>query len=227
MKRNLFFLLLACLLSVAGYSQDTIVRSNGEKILCKITKEDSSAVYFKTKTNGRIINTFLKKDEIKSFEYDHSSAETRPDFGDRKMVVQLDLLLPTVGLETRVSNYNTLLISYHPALIFVKINNEPREVYVFHQLKLAYREFYNIEQRKYNKKRTDKFSGNFYSLSAIVGATAQLPNIFYTIGPTWGLQRNWGSGIHFLFEIGAGFTFPKTNPVGIGLIGDLKFGYAF
>jgi hypothetical protein len=51
-------------ISFSLFSQDKIVRTNGETISCKITKEDSTMVYFTFNKNGKNINTHLAKNEI-------------------------------------------------------------------------------------------------------------------------------------------------------------------
>ena len=73
MKKLLFLLIFAITTSFAGYSQDTIVRTNGAKIICKIQKEDSSSVYFSFKKTGVEIKTFINISEISSIRYSNGS----------------------------------------------------------------------------------------------------------------------------------------------------------
>lgn len=226
MKRNLIFLVFACLISVTGYSQDIIVRKNGDKVICKIQREDSTAVFFKVKKGGQEISTYLKKDQISSIKYGKKPDHTPVYFKDRDMALKFDLILPAIGLETKLINYNTLLLSYQPGIAFIHLNNEPAKTYIVSQFRLAYRKFYNIDKRELNEKRTDKFSGNFVSLSVLLAASSPISPSYVTIGTTWGLQRNWGGIVHFCFEIGAGYTRLQTGSSDLGLIGDLKLGVA-
>lgn len=70
MKKKLLFTLLVVFSSFTIYSQDTIVKTNGERVLCKILKEDSAAVFFTIKINDHKLNTYLNKSEIGSIKYD-------------------------------------------------------------------------------------------------------------------------------------------------------------
>jgi hypothetical protein len=49
--------------------QDTITKINGDKILCRIQKEDSTNVYISIRWNNQDINTYLPKNQIKSTGY--------------------------------------------------------------------------------------------------------------------------------------------------------------
>ncbi len=69
MRKLLFLMLFIFLSSLAVFSQDTIVRTNGEKVLCKIQKEDAMAVYFSVLRDGMYVSTFLNKSEIASLKY--------------------------------------------------------------------------------------------------------------------------------------------------------------
>ncbi len=72
MKSFLIFIFLLILTSAGIYSQDIITRTNGEKIVCRIEKEDSLTVYFISAFHGNEIHTKLDKSQIKSIEYEHS-----------------------------------------------------------------------------------------------------------------------------------------------------------
>ena len=51
------------------FSQDLIIKKSGEIVNCKITKEDSINVYLNMRINGRLISTYISKDQIKEFQY--------------------------------------------------------------------------------------------------------------------------------------------------------------
>jgi hypothetical protein len=53
-------------------AQDLIIKNDGEKILCKISKEDSINLYFRINWNDHPLNTFIKRDEVKSYSYDYN-----------------------------------------------------------------------------------------------------------------------------------------------------------
>jgi hypothetical protein len=69
MKTNLFFTLFIIFTCFTVYSQDTIVQTNGEKILCKVQREDSTKVFFTITKSNRVVSTYLNKSNITSVKY--------------------------------------------------------------------------------------------------------------------------------------------------------------
>lgn len=69
MKR-VVFLFIVCfnLFSSNIYSKDYIIRNNGQKIDCSITKEDSLNIYFKFYTNDNMVNTLISKSDVKEYK---------------------------------------------------------------------------------------------------------------------------------------------------------------
>lgn len=68
MKRFFLFFLLAISTNLVAFSQDTLVRVNGEKLICKVKNQDNNAVYFTLNKNGKKIDTFLNRSEIQSIK---------------------------------------------------------------------------------------------------------------------------------------------------------------
>jgi hypothetical protein len=51
-------------------AQDIVVRNSGDTIFCKITSVDDTKVFFDyAKKDGKIISTFVSRDELKEFRY--------------------------------------------------------------------------------------------------------------------------------------------------------------
>jgi hypothetical protein len=51
-------------------AQDIIVRTNSDTVFCKITSVDDTKIFFDfAKKDGKIINTFITRDEVKDFKY--------------------------------------------------------------------------------------------------------------------------------------------------------------
>lgn len=70
MKKTL--LLIAFLtLAFQSFSQDVITRTNGESIKCKITKTDSTTVFFDLLSNGSTVSTSLDRSKIKEIQYEN------------------------------------------------------------------------------------------------------------------------------------------------------------
>lgn len=79
MKQVIFFIVFAVLISHQAFSQDKIIKNNGDKIECKILNQDSTSVYFSTEVNGRNVNTFMNKSQIQSIEY-HEEQPVDPSY---------------------------------------------------------------------------------------------------------------------------------------------------
>ena len=95
MKRRIYFTLFVILTSLTAYSQDiqdTIIKTNGEKILCKIQKEDSASVYFSTTKDNQEIYTFLNRSSITSVRF--GAKQT----GQNQRVYKIDKTSIGIGL---------------------------------------------------------------------------------------------------------------------------------
>jgi hypothetical protein len=68
MKRLVLLLLIWCV-SILSFSQDEIITKNRIKINCKISKEDSTTVYFNYYNKGEELETYLNKNQIASYKY--------------------------------------------------------------------------------------------------------------------------------------------------------------
>ena len=67
--KNVLLLIITLSIPFYVFSQDLIIKSNGDKLDCKILKEDSLKLYFAFRKNGYNINTFISKNEIRSYSY--------------------------------------------------------------------------------------------------------------------------------------------------------------
>lgn len=81
MKHLALFLILTGFMPVLTFSQDIIVKTNGNEIPCRIIKEDSISYYFTIKSGDREVYTYLKKTEISHVKYGSTDYEinTEPD----------------------------------------------------------------------------------------------------------------------------------------------------
>jgi len=74
-KRVLTIIFLA--IALAGFSQDYIVKKDGGKIDCKITKEDSANVYITILLGGTNVNSEIKRKDIQSISYGNRNEQTK------------------------------------------------------------------------------------------------------------------------------------------------------
>lgn len=69
MKKILF--LFVFLLPLLAFSQDIIVRTNGQKIKCKVLRQDSTKVYLNyAANNGKMIETYIPLDQIDTIKHE-------------------------------------------------------------------------------------------------------------------------------------------------------------
>jgi hypothetical protein len=73
MKKTFFLLAFVVMSMSTVFSQDTIFRSNGTKIICKITGQDNSFVNYKILNNGRINTLSVSRSEITAVKYGSSN----------------------------------------------------------------------------------------------------------------------------------------------------------
>ena len=61
-------LLVLIFMQLLVHSQDLIILRNGDILNCKITKTDSLSVYYTIRKNDRKIDSFIEKNEIRSYQ---------------------------------------------------------------------------------------------------------------------------------------------------------------
>lgn len=89
--------------------------------------------------------------------------------------------------------------------------------------------YYNIQKRKNQGKRVDKFSGNYVGISfnKILSSWGSPDlELAASIAPVWGLQRNIGKSGYYNLGIGLGVNFWKDKTT-LLLGGSIALGFAF
>jgi len=56
------------------------------------------------------------------------------------------------------------------------------------------------------------------------GISSRLENSYY-LGPVWGIQRNYQSGIHLGLSIGGGFGIDSSSDIYFTGVGSFEFGF--
>lgn len=146
---------------------------------------------------------------------------------ESNVVLRLNFLFPSIELEMRAFNSNTIVLNYHPGYVWTKTNDEPTEFTMISQINGSFRYYYNIEKRRIQGKTLKKFSGNYISLYTNYVFENNITYAYEVVGPTWGIQRNYGKAFHFGLEFGAGLVLSNhkvTTPA--TLIADIKLGFS-
>jgi hypothetical protein len=227
MEKSVTIFLFFLILSLSGYSQDTIITVNNDHLVCKVISEDSSAFLINIHNNGKIKRTFINKSEVKSIILKKNEPKVKSSFYIRKFIVHLDLIIPSIGFETRLSDNTTFNLAYQPGLIRVIPENEKNMNYIINQFRGGFRFYKDLEKRFDEGLNTSKFSGSFFSIPIVIAMESPVSNTSITFGPALGIQRTWGEIVHFSLELGGGLTTAKNDELGLTFFGDLKFGFAF
>jgi len=75
--KKAFFVIIMLTFALALSAQDLIIRTNGDSISCRITRIDTSVVYFTLFDNGYEMQTSLGKSEIRSMQF--GAGDTRQE----------------------------------------------------------------------------------------------------------------------------------------------------
>ncbi|MEO9869040.1 hypothetical protein [Ekhidna sp.] len=124
---------------------------------------------------------------------------------------------------------------------FQSINGEESfESYSTPFLTASFRNYYN--RKRIKKDNLKNNSGNYvglyssYQFNTIVDAggfgTFESDLNGFTVGPVWGIQRNYASGIHLDISVGLGYTGFESDDIimvdnKFGIIGGFEFGFRF
>ena len=150
--------------------------------------------------------------------------------------IALSILEPAIALEYSIAPKTT--VRFRTAVTAVSGLYEEQSFgiqstfisYTFHPIaSFAIRNYYNIEKRDYNRRRTDYNSANYFSLSALYmfkninetdpGITP--PKGGFIPSFLWGFQRSFGNKLFFDINIGPGYHFNESK---IMPISELSFG---
>lgn len=128
----------------------------------------------------------------------------------QESVWRLGLLGPNLEYEAKLSDDFTLVSEAGITFTFGYGGNEVGTVFEYALItKVSPRYYYNLGKRQRDGKSVHHYGGNYLSftasavLNSVLSSYDHEPNR-YVFGPTWGLQRNLGSGWFFNFEIGPG-----------------------
>ncbi|MDR3705961.1 MAG: hypothetical protein P4L28_08670 [Paludibacteraceae bacterium] len=63
-------------ITVAGFAQDYIVKKDGNRIDCKVTKEDSANVYITMDLGGKEVNAYINRKEIQYIKFGNTQTKS-------------------------------------------------------------------------------------------------------------------------------------------------------
>ena len=145
--------------------------------------------------------------------------------------ISLNILSPSVSFEKGISDKQTLLFSAGLMGLGMSINDDSK-FGIAPEFRATFRNYY---PRKKVKKDLNPNSGNYiglvtgYTLGSIAdnldtGQVFENEEAFF-MGPVWGIQRNYKSGIHLGFSIGGGFVTGKNTDFDFTGVGGFELGF--
>jgi len=149
--------------------------------------------------------------------------------------IYINILDPGVSWEKKVADAQSVAFGFSLTTIYDEDTNPFSDDGGVSWNPLITGEFRNFYPRKRVKKDLNPNSGNYvavragYYFGSIVDnvdfGTTELSKSFF-LGPVWGIQRNYQSGIHFGFSLGAGIATGSHTDLRLTGIGQLQLGFA-
>ncbi len=139
-------------------------------------------------------------------------------------VWRVNFLNPGIEHEFSTGNNSTLSIGAGIGFNISYPNTRPEGIGLAYAinpfLDVQQKWFYNFEKRKEKELSIKNNSGNFIAArlltrgKTIFGDNKINETLDFAVGPTWGLQRNYGKNFHFLFDIGPFYYFDVNGNSG-------------
>ncbi len=135
-----------------------------------------------------------------------------------KEIFRINVINPGIEYEIPAGRSSTISfgtgIGYSVAYPHSSFGGRPGIISSFNPfLDIQYKWFYNFDKRKDKGLKIDNNSGNFISgrvltrAESLFGNSSGTENLDFAVGPTWGIQRNYGKRLNFLFDLGPIYYF--------------------
>jgi hypothetical protein len=107
--KQIIVLITVLVLAFQMSAQDVLIRKNGERINCTITKMDSAVIYFTIDRNGNKLNTSIDREQISDISYGNLNTNNNQT-ANQVGTGQKDEPLPSfsIGLGLGINNYTGL-----------------------------------------------------------------------------------------------------------------------
>lgn len=125
-----------------------------------------------------------------------SAQETKP-------LYSISILSPSIGLEKRIQENNSLKFSIGNSIGYGSTNGLQSKSFM---LRGEFRHYYNLEKRRDEGRLSAHYSGNYIGLFAepsfVFMEREEATNMY--AGGVWGIQRNYNSHFHLDLSLNAG-----------------------
>lgn len=143
-------------------------------------------------------------------------------YSQTENIWRINVLNPSIELETSISERTTFSVSLGVGYggSYPKISSSTKSGIRYSInpfLDIQHKWFYNLKKRKQQKLSIENNSGNFISVRLLTRGNNiksnfhRTTNFDFALGPTWGLQREYGKNIHLLFDVGPIYYFDSNG----------------
>jgi len=176
------------------------------------------------------LSVFSQEDDLK-FE----SHKSKIFADDTKFAFKISPLFPFIGAEAKLNEKFSLAFGSKLGVNFAVTGSQTNpQIHFYPQpvLNIEPKWNYNIVKRRETGKNTSKFSSNFLSLYTDINFKVSPQTFTYlTIGPTWGIQRNFSNYGYFKLNTGLGyrhiFSNLRFNYLPVAVIVNFELGFIF
>ncbi|NIM16122.1 MAG: hypothetical protein GTO45_29315 [Candidatus Aminicenantes bacterium] len=144
---------------------------------------------------------------------------------NKNTVFKLSLIPLGGGVEFRLKDSFTLLGQVGVGMSIEVKENDSRVIFPFYA-SISSRYYYNLNKRKAQGKKVDKFAANYVGVILMSVFKSSTVERRFSIGPVWGLQRNIGKKGYFDLNFGFLVNFMEDETKFGGQLG-FGFGLAF
>ncbi len=147
--------------------------------------------------------------------------------------VNLNILEPSFSFEKKVSVNQSFTMAAGITML-IDSDSEYETDFLYSVNPFIEGSFQHYYKRKWVNEQLKSNSGNYIGVSAgyyfdsvadnLDFGTTEQSNSFF-VGPVWGIQRNYNSGIHLKLSLGPGIGFGENSEVFFTSAGGFEFGF--
>ena len=157
------------------------------------------------------------------------------NYSKNQNILIINFINPGIEFEYSISDNSKIAINIgigvsmsYPELTIIQPHNA---FFTSTFLDLHYKNIYNFDKRKSNNRNIEYNAGNFIGLKLIGrgksfnSTMTRTDNVDFTVGPTWGMRRNFNK-INMLFDLGPVYYFDtKGNSGFYPIMFEINIGY--
>lgn len=239
MYRQIMLILLV-FTSLNVFSQDKIITTEKDTIVCDVLKLTDDFIEYQLNVNGTVQQKQIARSQVMNMKLDANTPKLQEahKYNQTLKAMRFNLILPSLELEIAIKDMrNTAVLEFNPWLIKDEVTSHALGASIpplFQpRFKISYRHYYNLTKRMENGDDTRYFRGNYFGImeNIVFGTISSMPEIH--IAPIWGIQRaSRYNTINISAEIGPRLIIPmdkgaevNPDPISFGFYGTIRMGF--